>query len=97
MRSRPFRKDIFDLKELIRSVSSDDGEPEALGAFSKRSLQDTALQLRWVSREAPHFPARLFCCREDGGKKVEKNWQEVADEEMEKNIFNGLITVITID
>lgn len=72
MRGRPIRKDIFDLEELIGSVSSDNGEPKALGAFSKCCLQDGALQLRWISREAPHAPTRLLCCRDDSGKRGER-------------------------
>lgn len=71
MRSRPIRKDIFDLKELIWSVSSDDGEPKALLAFSKCCLQDGALQLRWISREATRSSARLLCCRDESGKSKE--------------------------
>lgn len=62
MRSRPVWKDVFDLKKLIGSVSSYDGEPKALGAFSQGRLQDGALQLRRVSCKAMHSPTRLFCC-----------------------------------
>lgn len=34
MCSGPIQEHIFDLKELIRTISSDDREPETLGAFS---------------------------------------------------------------
>lgn len=69
MRGRPIWKDIFDLKELVGSVSTDDGEPKALGAFSKCCLQNRSLQLRWISCEAPYSPTRLLCCRDDSGKR----------------------------
>ena len=72
MRGRSIRKDVFDLKELVGSVSSDDGEPKALGAFPKCCLQDGALQLRRVSREAPPSPARLLCCGDDSGNRGER-------------------------
>lgn len=71
MRGRPIRKDIFDLKELVGSVSADDGEAKALGAFPKCCLQDGALQLRRISREAPHSSTRLLCCKDEGGKRRE--------------------------
>lgn len=69
MRGRPIRKDVFHLKELVGSVSSNDGEPEALGAFSERRLQDGALQLRRISREAPRCPTGLLCCWDEMEKE----------------------------
>lgn len=69
MCSRPVRKHVFDLKKLIWSVSSNDGEPEALGAFSKCCLQDGTLQLGRVSCEAPQPPARLLCWRDNCGTR----------------------------
>lgn len=72
MCGRPVRQHVFDLKELVWPVSSDDGEPKALGAFSKCRLQDGALQLRRISREAPQPPARLLCCRDNGGTRGER-------------------------
>lgn len=76
MCGRSIWKDVFHLKELVRSVSPDDGEPKALGTFSKCRLQDGALQLRWISGEARHLPSRLFCCRDDSGgqRRVIGKW-----------------------
>jgi len=70
MCSRPVSKDIFDLKELIGSVSSDDREPKSLGAFPKCCLQDGALQLRWISCESLRSPLGLLCCKDS--KKTRK-------------------------
>lgn len=69
MRGGPIGKDVFHLKEFVGSVSSDDCEPEALGAFSKRGLQDGALQLGRISREGARPPAGLLCCTDDEGKR----------------------------
>lgn len=59
---RPIWQDVFDLEELVRSVSANNGESKALGAFSKRCLKYVALQLSWISSKPPHSPARLLCC-----------------------------------
>lgn len=40
---RPIWQDVFDLKELVRSVSANNGESKALGAFSKCCLKYVAL------------------------------------------------------
>lgn len=74
---RPIRKDVFDLEELIGTVSSDDGEPEALEAFSKCCLQDGALQLRRITCEASHTPSRLLCLTDEGGGERGK-WEEIS-------------------
>lgn len=57
----PVQKHIFDLKELVWTISSDDREPETLGAFSQRRLQDGSLQLRRIPCKTPHASARLLC------------------------------------
>lgn len=70
--SGPVWKDVFDLKELVRSVSSNDGEPKALGAFSEGRLQDRALQLGRISCEAPCSRTRFFY-----GVKKKKNHKQL--------------------
>lgn len=61
VRRRPLREDVLHLEELVGSVAADDGEPEALRAFSEGRLQDGAVQLGRVPREAPPPPGRLLC------------------------------------
>ncbi|TNN30076.1 hypothetical protein EYF80_059774 [Liparis tanakae] len=73
VRGRPVQENVLDLEEFVGPVSSDDGEPEALGAFSERSLQDGALQLRRISCEDPRSPARLLCCREERGERLTRD------------------------
>lgn len=44
---------VFHLKEFIWSVSTDDGETEALRTLLQSCAQDSTLQLRWVPCESP--------------------------------------------
>lgn len=84
----PVQKHVFDLKELVRTISSNDGETETLRAFSERRLQHGSLQLRWIPCKTPHSSARLLCWWDNGGRK---NWQMNTGRESKEN-YPGLLS-----